>query len=109
MMHNNWEEPSGVIDHINGNSLDNRILPILKICVIEAMLVNMVLKHGTGFKVEFTFKGVYQFYPFSSIEDAIEFRNKVALDIANDMYELKRPINSMLPEGVFKKKSKTHS
>ena len=25
MMHNNWKEPIGVIDHINGNTLDNRI------------------------------------------------------------------------------------
>ena len=71
------------------------------------MLVNMVLKHGTGFKVEFTFKGVSQFYSFPKVEDAMEFRDKIALDISNGIYELRRPTNSKLPIGVFKKKSKT--
>ena len=36
-MHNNWEEPSGVIDHINGDSLDNRIENLRNVTHTENM------------------------------------------------------------------------
>lgn len=115
MMHNNWEEPSGVIDHINGNSLDNRIENLRDVTHTENMANRSnasqygkwVLKHGKGFRVNFVFKGVEQFYSFPKVEDAIEFRDKIALDISNGIYELRRPTNSKLPIGIFKKKSKT--
>lgn len=80
------------------------MLHIRRIWLIEVILVNMVCKHGNGGKVEFIF---LQFYSFPKLEDAMEFRDKVALDIANGTYVLKRPTKSTLPIGIFKKKSKT--
>lgn len=115
MMHNNWEEPSGVIDHINGNSLDNRIENLRNVTHTENMANRSnasqygkwVRKHGNGGKVEFIFKGVPQFYSFPKLEDAMEFRDKVSMDIEKEIYKLKRPAKSTLPIGIFKKKSKT--
>ena len=66
-----------------------------------------VLKHGKGFKVEFVFKGVEQFYSFPTLEPAMEFRDKISLEIEKGIYKLKRPTKSTLPIGIFKKKSKT--
>ena len=115
MMHNNWQEPKGVIDHINGNSLDNRIENLRDVSHTENMINRSnasehgkwVLKHGKGFKVEFVFKGVGQFYSFPTLEPAMEFRDKISLEIEKGIYKLKRPTKSTLPIGIFKKKSKT--
>lgn len=115
MMHNNWQEPKGVIDHINGNSLDNRIENLRDITHTENMISRSnasehgkwVLKHGNGYKVEFVFKGVSQFYSFPTLEPAMEFRDKISLEIEKGIYKLKRPTKSTLPIGIFKKKSKT--
>ena len=112
MMHNNWQEPSGVIDHINGNSLDNRIENLRDVSHTANMInrsnaSKYVCKQGNGGKVEFIFKGVPQFYSFPKLEDAMEFRDKVSMDIEKEIYKLKRPSKSTLPIGIFKKKSKT--
>ena len=66
MMHNNWQEPKGVIDHINGNSLDNRIENLRDVSHTENMINRSnaskygkwVLKQGNGYKVVFVHKGV---------------------------------------------------
>lgn len=115
MMHNNWQEPKGVIDHINGNSLDNRIENLRDVSHTENMINRSnaskygkwVLKHGNGYKVVFVHKGVEQFYSFPTLEPAMEFRDKISLEIEKGIYKLKRPTKSTLPIGIFKKKSKT--
>ena len=82
-MHNNWQEPKGVIDHINGNSLDNRIENLRDVSHTENMINRSnaskygkwVLKHGNGYKVVFVHKGVILFLL------AMEFRDKISLEI----------------------------
>lgn len=116
MMHNDWKEPLVVIDHINGDSLDNRIENLRDVSHIENMANRsnsskygkwVHNNKGSGFKIEFIFKGVAQFYSVPKLEDAMALRDKLSLDISNGVYELKRPTNSTLPICVFKKKSKT--
>lgn len=83
MMHNNWQEPSGVIDHINGDSLDNRIENLRDVSHTANMINRSnaskygkwVTFSGKNVRVTFVFNGVEQFYPFPSVELAMEFRD----------------------------------
>lgn len=112
MMHNNWTEPEGVIDHINRNSLDNRIENLMVVSHTENMI--NASKYGkwirfanNKYRVEFVFKGIIQYKSFTTLEEAILYRANVEENIKLGVYKLKQPERSQLPVGIYKKYSKT--
>lgn len=115
MMFNNWREPVGIIDHINGNTLDNRIENLREVTHTENMINRSnasvygkwISKSGKRWRITFVFKGVEQFYSFNSLVEAEEFRTLVDKQIQEGVYKLKRPDKSKLPIGIYKKRSKT--
>lgn len=107
-MHNNWVEPDGVIDHINRNSLDNRIENVTH----TENMVNRsnASKYGkwirfanNKYSVEFVFKGVTQFKSFDTLEEAEEYRANIEENIKLGTYKLMHPKRSQLPIGIYKK------
>lgn len=114
-MHNNWAEPDGVIDHINRDSLDNRIENLRVVSHTENMINRSnASKYGkwigftnNKYRVEFTYKGVTQFKSFDTLEEAEEYRTEVVLKISNGTYILIPGNRNKLPIGIYKKHSKT--
>ena len=115
MMHNNWIEPDGVIDHINRDSLDNRIENLRVVSHTENMVNRSnASKYGkwirfndNKYKVGFIFKGIMQYKAFYSLEEAILYRDLVNSQINLGVYKLTPPEKSQLPLGIYKKNSKT--
>lgn len=117
MMHNNWVEPDGVIDHINRDSLDNRIENLRVVSQSENMVNRSnASKYGkwirfanNKYRVEFSYNGVCQYKSFDTLEEAEKYREEVNIKMSNGTYALIPPENSQLPLGIYRKKSKTQA
>ena len=117
MMHNNWAEPDGVIDHINRDSLDNRIENLRVVSHTENMVNRSnASKYGkwisfanNKYRVEFIYKGVGQFKSFDTLEEAEKYREEVNIKMSNGTYALIPPEKSQLPFGIYRKRSKTQA